>query len=53
SKKGNKVKKASTVKNGLPGPGQEKDPVAPVQKGAHSKGVKLKSGASKNTNKLS
>ncbi|CAL1605945.1 unnamed protein product [Knipowitschia caucasica] len=54
SKKSNKVKKATTqVKNGLPGPGQDRDAVAAVQKGAHSKGVKLKSGASKNTNKLS
>ncbi|KAK7878616.1 hypothetical protein WMY93_030452 [Mugilogobius chulae] len=54
SKKGNKVKKTSTqVKNSLPGPGQEKDPVAAVQKGAHSKSVRIKSGASKNTNKLS
>lgn len=54
SKKGNKVKKASAqVKNGLPGPGQEKDTVAAVQKGAQSKGVRLKSGAARNTNKLS
>lgn len=54
SKKSNKVKKSSAqVKNGLPGPGQEKDTVAPVQKGAHSKGVRLKSGATRNTNKLS
>ncbi|KAJ0036902.1 hypothetical protein NQD34_005579 [Periophthalmus magnuspinnatus] len=53
SKKGNKVKKAATVKNGLPGPGQEKDAAAPVQKTVHSKGVRLKSGASKNTSKLS
>ncbi|XP_072306286.1 uncharacterized protein fam217ba [Eucyclogobius newberryi] len=54
AKKSNKVKKASTqVKNGLPGPGQEKDAVTAVQKGAHSKAVRLKSGASKNTNKLS
>lgn len=33
SKKGNKMKKAvSQVKNGLPGPGQDKDTVTAVQK---------------------
>lgn len=54
SKKSNKVKKSSAqVKNSLPGPGQEKEPVATVQKGAHSKGVRHRSGATRNTNKLS
>lgn len=54
SKKGNRVKKATgQVKNGLPGPGQDKDTVATVQKGAQSKGGRVKCGTARNTNKLS
>lgn len=54
SKKGNKVKKAvGQVKNGLPGPGQEKDMLTAVQKGAQSKGSRHKSHTTWNTSKLS
>ncbi|XP_042348231.1 uncharacterized protein fam217ba [Plectropomus leopardus] len=53
SKKGNKMKKAVGQKNGLPSPGQDKDTVSTVQKGAQSKGVRVKSGSTRNTSKLS
>ncbi|XP_019944933.1 uncharacterized protein fam217ba [Paralichthys olivaceus] len=54
SKKGNKMKKAvSQMKNGLPGPGQDKDTVTTVQKGAQSNGGRVKYGSSRNTSKLS
>ncbi|KAF1390640.1 hypothetical protein PFLUV_G00060120 [Perca fluviatilis] len=54
SKKGNKMKKAGgQMKNGLPGPGQDKDTVTTVQKGAQSKGGRVKSGTTRNTSKLS
>ncbi|XP_034446409.1 uncharacterized protein fam217b [Hippoglossus hippoglossus] len=54
SKKGNKMKKAvSQMKNGLPGPGQDKDTVTTVQKGAQSNGGRVKCGSSRNTSKLS
>ncbi|XP_058498381.1 uncharacterized protein fam217ba isoform X1 [Solea solea] len=54
SKKGNKMKKAvGQMKSGLPGPGQDKDTVMAVQKGAQSKGGRFKSGISHNTSKLS
>ncbi|XP_044207763.1 translation initiation factor IF-2 [Thunnus albacares] len=54
SKKGNKMKKgAGQLKNGLPGPGQDKDTVATVQRGAQSKGVRVKSGTKWNKSKLS
>lgn len=54
SKKGNKMKKAvGQMKNGLPSPGQDKDTVTAVQKGAQSKGGRVKSGSTRNTSKLS
>ncbi|KAK0135403.1 Protein FAM217B [Merluccius polli] len=55
SKKGNKVKKAGgQMKNGLPGPGQEKDTEATVHKGTQSRGGgKVKAAATRNTSKLS
>lgn len=54
SKKGNKMKKgAGQIKNGLPGPGQEKDTLPTVQKGAQLKGGRYKSGTARNTSKLS
>ncbi|XP_059189848.1 uncharacterized protein fam217ba [Centropristis striata] len=53
-KKGNKMKKAvGQMKNGLPGPGQDKDTVTAVQKGALAKGGRIKSGTTRNTSKLS
>lgn len=52
SKKGNKMKKAvGPTKNGLPGPGQDKDTLTTVQKGAQS--GRFKSGTARNTSKLS
>lgn len=54
TKKGNKMKKSgSQIKNGLPGPGQEKDTVTAVQKAVQSKSCRMKSGTSRNTSKLS
>uniref|UniRef100_A0A3P8TCX4 Family with sequence similarity 217 member B n=1 Tax=Amphiprion percula TaxID=161767 RepID=A0A3P8TCX4_AMPPE len=54
SKKGNKTKKAvGQMKNGLPGPGQDKDTMTAVYRGAQSKGVRVKSGAARNTSKAS
>nr|XP_020473549.1 uncharacterized protein LOC109970379 [Monopterus albus] len=54
SKKINKIKKSvGQMKNGLPGPGQEKDIVTTVQKGAQSKGGRVKYGSTQNTSKLS
>ncbi|KAM6982724.1 uncharacterized protein fam217ba [Tautogolabrus adspersus] len=54
SKKGNKMKKAvGQMKNGLPGPGQEKDTLTTVQKGAQSKGGRFKTATTRNTSKLS
>ncbi|XP_010772151.1 uncharacterized protein fam217ba [Notothenia coriiceps] len=54
SKKGNKMKKAvGQMKNGLPGPGQDKDTVTTLQKGTQSKGGRVKSGTTRNTTKLS
>nr|XP_046253098.1 uncharacterized protein fam217ba isoform X3 [Scatophagus argus] len=54
SKKGNKMKKAvGQMKNGLPGPGQEKDTLTAVQRGAQSKSGRVKSGTTRNTSKLS
>lgn len=48
------MKKAvGQMKNGLPGPGQDKDTLAAGQRGAQSKGGKVKSGATRNTSKLS
>ncbi|CAL8323907.1 unnamed protein product [Merluccius merluccius] len=52
SKKGNKVKKAGgQLKNGLPGPGQEKDTEATVHKSRG--GGKVKAATTRNTSKLS
>lgn len=54
SKKGNKMKKAvGQMRNGLPGPGQDKDTLTTVQRGAQSKGGRVKSGTARNTGKLS
>ncbi|XP_062247937.1 centrosomal protein of 170 kDa protein B [Platichthys flesus] len=54
SKKGNKMKKAvSQMKNGLPGPGQDKDTGTTVQKAAQSNGGRIKCGSSRNPSKLS
>ncbi|KAM9343469.1 uncharacterized protein fam217ba [Pholidichthys leucotaenia] len=54
SKKGNKTKKAvGQLKNGLPGPGQDKDTVTAMHRGAQSKGVRVKSGTTRNTSKVS
>lgn len=54
SKKGNKMKKAvGQMKNGLPGPGQDKDTLTTVQRGAQSKGGRVRSGTTRNTSKLS
>ncbi|XP_051280483.1 uncharacterized protein fam217ba [Dicentrarchus labrax] len=54
SKKGNKMKKAvGQMKNGLPGPGQDKDTLTTVQRGAQPKGCRVKSGTTRNTSKLS
>uniref|UniRef100_A0A1A7WNL9 Family with sequence similarity 217, member B n=1 Tax=Iconisemion striatum TaxID=60296 RepID=A0A1A7WNL9_9TELE len=54
SKKSNKTKKAvSQMKNGLPGPGQDKDTTAATQRGAQSKGGRLKLGSTRNTSKVS
>ncbi|XP_056279812.1 uncharacterized protein fam217ba [Pseudoliparis swirei] len=54
SKKSNKMKKAAgQMRNGLPGTGQDKDTVTTVQKGAQSKGGRIKSGTTRNTSKLS
>ncbi|XP_023283313.1 uncharacterized protein LOC111670702 [Seriola lalandi dorsalis] len=54
SKKGNKMKKAvGQLKNGPAGPGQDKDTVTTMQKGAQSKGGRVKSGTTRNTSKLS
>ncbi|KAF3860291.1 hypothetical protein F7725_000546 [Dissostichus mawsoni] len=54
SKQGNKMKKAvGQMKNGLPGPGQDKDTVTTLQKGTQSKGGRVKSGTTRNTTKLS
>ncbi|XP_037540182.1 protein FAM217B [Nematolebias whitei] len=53
SKKGNKTKKlVSPMKNGLPGPGQDKDTAAP-HRGVPSKSGRLKSSAARNTSKVS
>uniref|UniRef100_A0A8C7Y3X2 Protein FAM217B n=1 Tax=Oryzias sinensis TaxID=183150 RepID=A0A8C7Y3X2_9TELE len=54
SKKSNNTKKpVGQLKNGLPGPGQDKDTVTAMQRGAQSKGGKLKSASTKNTSKVS
>ncbi|CAK6951247.1 caskin-1 [Scomber scombrus] len=54
SKKGNKMKKAAgQLKNGLPGPGQDKDTVATAQRGAQPKGARVKSGTKWNKSKPS
>ncbi|XP_068589491.1 uncharacterized protein fam217ba [Cebidichthys violaceus] len=54
SKKSNKMKKAvGQMKNAPPGPGQDKDTVTTVPKGAQSKGGRIKSGTTRNTSKLS
>ncbi|KAM9855212.1 uncharacterized protein fam217ba [Aulostomus maculatus] len=54
SKKGKIKKAAGQMKNGLPGPGQDKDTVAAAaQRGAQSKGCRLKSGTTCHTSKLS
>ncbi|KAM3617213.1 uncharacterized protein V6R79_003434 [Siganus canaliculatus] len=54
SKKGNKMKKAAgQMKNGLPGPGQDKDTLTTVQRGAQSKSGRVKSSTTRNTGKLS
>ncbi|XP_029362897.1 protein FAM217B isoform X2 [Echeneis naucrates] len=48
------MKKAvGQIRNAPPGTGQDKDTVATVQKGAQSKGVRVKSGTTRNTSKLS
>ncbi|XP_047225753.1 uncharacterized protein fam217ba [Girardinichthys multiradiatus] len=53
SKKCNKTTKtASQMKNGLPGPGQDKDTTV-VQRSAQFKGGRMKSGASQNASKVS
>ncbi|XP_056130685.1 uncharacterized protein fam217ba [Lampris incognitus] len=54
SKKSNKVKRAGgQVKNGLPGPGQDKDTEPTGQRGTQSRGGRVKSGTIRNTSKLS
>ncbi|XP_041859493.1 uncharacterized protein fam217ba isoform X2 [Melanotaenia boesemani] len=54
SKKGNKMKKAvGQMKNGLPGPGQDKDTTTAMHRGAQSKGSRLKHSTTRNTNKVS
>ncbi|KAK2851250.1 hypothetical protein Q5P01_007526 [Channa striata] len=53
SKKGNRMKKAVSQKNGLPGPDQDKDIVTTAQKGALSKSGRVKCGTTRNTSKLS
>nr|XP_040049675.1 uncharacterized protein fam217ba [Gasterosteus aculeatus aculeatus] len=54
SKKSNKMKKAGgQMKNGLPGPSQDKDTATTVQKGAQAKGGRIKSGSTRNTSKVS
>ncbi|KAM4610221.1 uncharacterized protein fam217ba [Polymixia lowei] len=54
SKKGNKVKKTGgQVKNGLPGPGQDKDTVPTVHRGTQSRGGRVKTVTTRNTSKLS
>ncbi|XP_068996424.1 microtubule-associated protein tau [Embiotoca jacksoni] len=54
SKKGNKTKKAaSQMKNGPAGPGQDKDMMTTMTRGAQSKGGRVKSGPSRNTSKVS
>lgn len=54
SKKGNKTKKSvGQMKNGLPGPGQDKDTVTTVHRGAQSKGARVKSCTTRNTSKVS
>ncbi|XP_061592421.1 uncharacterized protein fam217ba [Cololabis saira] len=53
-KKGNKTKKAvSQMRNGLPGPGQDKDAVTSIHRGAQSKSGRLKSSSTRNTNNVS
>ncbi|KAM6925144.1 uncharacterized protein fam217ba [Xenentodon cancila] len=53
-KKSNKTKKAvGQMKNGLPGPGQDKDAVTSIHRGAQSKSGRLKSSTMRNTNKVS
>ncbi|KAM4563424.1 uncharacterized protein fam217ba isoform 1-T1 [Odontesthes bonariensis] len=54
SKKGNKMKKAvGQMKNGLPGPGQDKETTTAFHRGAQSKGGRLKPSTSRNTSKVS
>ncbi|XP_076019436.1 uncharacterized protein fam217ba [Genypterus blacodes] len=54
SKKGYKMKKAAgQMKNGLQGPGQDKDTVVTVQKSTQQKGGRGKSGTPRNASKLS
>ncbi|XP_028266845.1 uncharacterized protein fam217ba [Parambassis ranga] len=54
SKKGNKTKKAlGQMKNGLPGPGQDKDTVTTMLRGTQAKGGRVKSGTTRNTSKVS
>lgn len=54
SKKANKTKKAvGQMKNGLPGPGQDKDTAAAMHRGAQSKGGRVKAGTARNTSKVS
>uniref|UniRef100_A0A3Q3ASL0 Uncharacterized LOC108236752 n=2 Tax=Kryptolebias marmoratus TaxID=37003 RepID=A0A3Q3ASL0_KRYMA len=54
SKKGNKTKKVvSPMKNGLPGPGQDKDTVTALHRGAQPKSGRIRSSAARNTSKVS
>ncbi|KAF7658590.1 hypothetical protein LDENG_00010890 [Lucifuga dentata] len=54
SKKGNKMKKAvSQMKNGLPGPGQDKDTVGTIPKSIQHKVGRVNSGTTRNASKVS
>lgn len=54
SKKSNKTKKVGAqLKNGLPGPGQEKDTLTTMQRGGQCKGGRVRTTSVKNTSKAS